>query len=748
MDWHPIQFVALAQTLVDLFAGRRAEPWKDYEASSSSSRVLPGRRLNREREISLFAGESEHAQPEGRESGSLGRTRLRAMPSVGDGKEHFPLSAYLSDDGRRFFAQAQTIPPRPSSVSLVRRAMLTMLLCFFFCLRMAHAPFALSMTRSAGLKPAANPAAGKPQTKNAPSATNKLLEKRPRNFGIGQDIQPKRDLTRFVKWPEYVRLQRQRVILSQRLKIPPAIAQFENTLDKNTATQLFRLLNKYRPETKQEKKARLGAIAADVESGKKKDTADGKKPIFVKSGLNHTVALIEAKKAQLVIIANDVDPIELVVFVPALCRKMGIPYVIVKNKARLGQVVHRKTSAVLAISDVKSEDSSELSKLVQAAKANYLDKYEETRKHWGGSKRGNKSIAKLSKRAKASGQSAATVSRTFFASESPAGGMQVQVTFDDNSFAFTYSGNWTVPDTSARGFPFANETLNGLALTDLIDGTYHASSTPGDYAVFNYTGSAGSLYTVSGPGQGSYSLTSRGDTTDGNDTAASASIVSAPLGSSESVQIITSSQINNTGTSLVIDGLTFSAIAGAQGSTLTNTTIEDDSALLTYSGSWSSNSDTRFSGNTSTFTSGQGASVTARFNGSTVYAFGDVVDDHGLYGVTLDGGDMGQYDAYNPFLRINRLKFFAAGLNASQHTLVFTNLGSGTFFDLDRIVYTTPSTYYTVTQSPTVGNTTSSAGVPGSTSGSMATSNAVKTTRSVKKAAMLTLVCTVLVLLL
>jgi hypothetical protein len=37
---------------------------------------------------------------------------------------------------------------------------------------------------------------------------NPLFEKRPKNFGIGQDIQPKRDLTRFVKWPRYIRLQR------------------------------------------------------------------------------------------------------------------------------------------------------------------------------------------------------------------------------------------------------------------------------------------------------------------------------------------------------------------------------------------------------------------------------------------------------------------------------------------------------------------------------------------------------------
>lgn len=37
-------------------------------------------------------------------------------------------------------------------------------------------------------------------------------------------------------------------------------------------------------------------------------------------------------------IAHDVDPIELVVWLPALCRKMEIPYCIVKGKARLGTV--------------------------------------------------------------------------------------------------------------------------------------------------------------------------------------------------------------------------------------------------------------------------------------------------------------------------------------------------------------------------------------------------------------------------
>jgi large subunit ribosomal protein L7Ae len=170
-----------------------------------------------------------------------------------------------------------------------------------------------------------------------------LIEKRPRNYGIGQDIQPRRNLSRFVKWPEYVRLQRQKKVLNLRLKVPPAINQFSNTLDRNLAAQTFKLLNKYRPESKAEKKERLLKEATAVADGGKKEDVS-KKPYTVKYGLNHVVGLVENKKASLVLIAHDVDPIELVVFLPALCRKMGVPYAIVKGKARLGTVVHKKVS--------------------------------------------------------------------------------------------------------------------------------------------------------------------------------------------------------------------------------------------------------------------------------------------------------------------------------------------------------------------------------------------------------------------
>lgn len=112
------------------------------------------------------------------------------------------------------------------------------------------------------------------------------------------------------------------------------------------------------------------ASAEAAATGKKLD--QGKKPINVKFGINHITALVEAKKAQLVIIADDVDPIEIVVWLPALCRKMDVPYAIVKSKSRLGTVVHCKTATALALTEVRPEDKHEFAALVSATRYVYL----------------------------------------------------------------------------------------------------------------------------------------------------------------------------------------------------------------------------------------------------------------------------------------------------------------------------------------------------------------------------------------
>lgn len=167
-------------------------------------------------------------------------------------------------------------------------------------------------------------------------------------------------------------------------------------MDKNTATQVIRLLNKYRPETRIEKKHRINAEAAKIAAGQQPEKTP--KPLTVKFGLNHVTALVENKKASLVLIAHDVEPLELVLWLPALCRKMGIPYAIVKGKARLGALVNMKTATAVALTEVKPEHKQELASILSAVKANFNDKYEESRKQWGGNVLGRKAAMALAQR--------------------------------------------------------------------------------------------------------------------------------------------------------------------------------------------------------------------------------------------------------------------------------------------------------------------------------------------------------------
>jgi large subunit ribosomal protein L7Ae len=84
-------------------------------------------------------------------------------------------------------------------------------------------------------------------------------------------------------------------------------------------------------------------------------------------GIKDVTTLVESKKAVFVVIAHDVDPIEIVLWLPALCRSQGVPYVIVKGKAKLGTLVGLPTTSSIALTDVASADKHTLSTIVDKA---------------------------------------------------------------------------------------------------------------------------------------------------------------------------------------------------------------------------------------------------------------------------------------------------------------------------------------------------------------------------------------------
>jgi large subunit ribosomal protein L7Ae len=171
-------------------------------------------------------------------------------------------------------------------------------------------------------------------------------------------------MRRFVKWPRYIRVQRQRRLLNQTIKVPAVISQLSTALDKNTNRSLFCLLYRYKNESKTFRRARQ---RKEAEMGVIHNKQTPLRITSVSFGINHVTRLVETKKAALVVIAGDVEPIEIVLWLPCLCQKMSVPYVIAKSKAHLGTVVNRKKVTSLAIKEINQNDEAELAKIVQSS---------------------------------------------------------------------------------------------------------------------------------------------------------------------------------------------------------------------------------------------------------------------------------------------------------------------------------------------------------------------------------------------
>jgi len=68
----------------------------------------------------------------------------------------------------------------------------------------------------------------------------------------------------------------------------------------------------------------------------------------IKKGTNETTKAVERGLAKLVLIAEDVDPPEIVAHLPLLCEEKKIPYVYVPSKQRLGKEAGIEVAAASA----------------------------------------------------------------------------------------------------------------------------------------------------------------------------------------------------------------------------------------------------------------------------------------------------------------------------------------------------------------------------------------------------------------
>ncbi len=78
----------------------------------------------------------------------------------------------------------------------------------------------------------------------------------------------------------------------------------------------------------------------------------------IKAGLNEVTKAIERQTAKLVVIAEDVNPKELVMHLPLLCEEKNVPYSYIATKKELGEKANLRTAtSAIAIIESGAEDA-------------------------------------------------------------------------------------------------------------------------------------------------------------------------------------------------------------------------------------------------------------------------------------------------------------------------------------------------------------------------------------------------------
>lgn len=88
----------------------------------------------------------------------------------------------------------------------------------------------------------------------------------------------------------------------------------------------------------------------------------------VKKGTNETTKSVERGLAKLVVIAEDVDPPEIVYHLPLLCDEKKIPYVYVPSKKKLGESAGIEVAAASAAIIDPGEAESLVKEIVERVK--------------------------------------------------------------------------------------------------------------------------------------------------------------------------------------------------------------------------------------------------------------------------------------------------------------------------------------------------------------------------------------------
>ncbi|KAI0266846.1 hypothetical protein BC834DRAFT_116274 [Gloeopeniophorella convolvens] len=230
--------------------------------------------------------------------------------------------------------------------------------------------------------------------------------------------------------------------------------------------------------------------------------------------------------------------------------------------------------------------------------------------------------------------------------------------------------------------------------------SWHTSSSQGASATIQFNGTGIWLFGSKRPNYGSYSISIDGQSVDGSAQAGSASFQQLLGGKSGLTNAPHTAVLTNTGDGAPIDldSIVFETQVGSPGSTVSDSSTDDNGGAITYlpsSADWNLNDLQGCFDNTLHYTQTGGAQAQFSFNGDAVAIYGTVSPDHANYTITVDGQThpfLGGSNGLASTLHIGTLLYFANGFQPGPHNVTLTanpeqagQQNTGKFMDIDRV---------------------------------------------------------------
>ncbi|OXG89871.1 hypothetical protein C345_01954 [Cryptococcus neoformans A2-102-5] len=297
---------------------------------------------------------------------------------------------------------------------------------------------------------------------------------------------------------------------------------------------------------------------------------------------------------------------------------------------------------------------------------------------------------------------------------------KINVTFDDFDPLLVYSDytQWSTPNPQDHPTWYnASENETGVPWHEA---TIHYTTIQGASFAFNFTASSAWIYGASGPSSSTTNYTTTLDGASSSHTAENTTSSDNALGQGRT--LLWSAQgleegeahkveLRNEGSGVGVDLVVLEVDVGENTS---NSTLDNTSPEISYTGAWDSNNGS-FYGGSSSYTQGAGNEFSFNFTGSALYIYGDQVNDHGPYSIFFNASTI-PYATYSgrsgcavggvekSCEKLGTLKAFVGGLGEGEHQVRLVNEGEETYFDFDYLEYTTPSTYPSFILDPTCAN--------------------------------------------